>query len=125
LSESSGTSRPTILHVSTRSSLSSIRDQILRVAGYEVISCPEYEPAGLARIVPVDLILIDVANERQVHEAEHLCSTLKSHDPAKRVAFVCNWQVAFTSDCPDEIVRSEFDPAAFVNGIAGLLQPPE
>jgi response regulator RpfG family c-di-GMP phosphodiesterase len=115
--------KPTILHVSTRDVLRPVRDQILRVNGYEVISCDTYDDAlTLARINPVDLILIDVESEWQVREAERLCSALKSDDPAQRVAFVCNWRVAILNECPDDVVRSEFDPIAFVNGVGEALR---
>lgn len=58
----------------------------------------------------------------QVCEAERLCSALKSDDPAQRLAFVCNWRVAVLNEWPDDVVRSEFDPIAFVNGVGEALQ---
>ena len=42
--------------------------------------------------------------------------------PGQLVAFVCNWRVAILTDCPDEIVRTEFDPAAFVNGVHEIVK---
>ena len=51
-----------------------------------------------------------------VKEAEKLCSEIKTAQPEQLVAFVCNWRVANLTDCPDEIVRTEFDPAAFADG---------
>jgi hypothetical protein len=38
------------------------------------------------------------------------------------VAFVCNWRVAIETDCPDEIVRTEFDPDAFVGGVREIIE---
>jgi response regulator RpfG family c-di-GMP phosphodiesterase len=114
--------KPTILHISTREVLRPIRDQMLRLAGYEVISCDGYDQAlNVARKNTVELILIDIESERQVKEAEHLCSALKSHDLAQRVAFVCNWRIAVIVECPDHVVRSEFDPVGFLSGVGNLL----
>jgi hypothetical protein len=66
---------------------------------------------------PYALVLIDVEGERGVPEAEQLCSDIKTLKQEQLVAFVCNWRVAILTDCPDEIVRTEFDPAAFVRGV--------
>jgi len=38
------------------------------------------------------------------------------------VAFVCNWRVAILTDCPDEIVRTEFNPDAFVRGVRETVE---
>jgi hypothetical protein len=46
----------------------------------------------------------------------------KTTKPEQLVAFTCNWRVAILTDCPDDIVRSEFDPAAFVAGVRNLVQ---
>jgi hypothetical protein len=70
---------------------------------------------------PYDLILIDVEGEHGIPEAEHLCSVVKTANNEQLVAFVCNWRVAILTDCPDEIVRTEFDPAAFVAGVKKIL----
>lgn len=69
------------------------------------------------------LVLIDVEGERGIAEAEHLCSEIKGADASQLVAFVCNWRVANLTDCPDDIVRTEFDPAAFVKGVRAILAP--
>ena len=41
--------------------------------------------------------------------------------PAQHVAFVCNYRVAIESDCPDEIIRAEFNPEALVRGVQQAL----
>ena len=66
---------------------------------------------------PYDLVLIDVEGEPGIPEAELLCSEIKSAQHTQKVAFVCNWRVANLTDCPDEILRTEFDPEAFVEGV--------
>jgi DNA-binding response OmpR family regulator len=115
--------RPTILHVCKREMLRPLRDQILRVSGYNVDSTLGIASAGsmfLSR--PYDLVLIDVEGEQGIPEAEQLCSQVKTARHEQLVAFVCNWRVAILTDCPDDIVRTEFDPAAFVKGIRDLLE---
>ena len=59
--------------------------------------------------------------ESGIKDAEHLCSEIKTAQPEHKVAFVCNWRVAIMTDCPDEIVRTEFDPAAFVSGVRDIF----
>ena len=100
-----------------------LRDEVLRVSGFHVdstLKATEVMPMFAAR--PYDLVLIDVEGERGIPEAEHLCSEVKTTKPEQLVAFTCNWRVAILTDCPDDIVRSEFDPAAFVAGVRNLIQ---
>ena len=112
-----------ILHVCTRDVLRPVRDQILRVAGYDVDSSETHEDAlTKAKENRYDLVLIDIDSQHHVRNAEELCSAVKSADPTQRVAFVCNWRVAILNECPDDIVRSEFDPVGFLNGVAATLQ---
>lgn len=100
-----------------------LRDQILRISGFRVDSTlSATEAISMFSGPPYDLVLIDVEGERGIPEAEHLCSTIKTAQHDQLVAFVCNWRVAILTDCPDEIVRTEFDPAAFVAGVRGILQ---
>ena len=110
--------KKTILHLCKREVLRPIRDQILRLSGYTVESTPSYAE-GLTRFhaKPWDLVLIDVEGDEVVHEAERLCSEIKTSHHGQLVAFVCNWRVAILTDCPDEILRTDFDPAAFVAGV--------
>jgi DNA-binding response OmpR family regulator len=99
-----------------------LRDQILRLSGYTVDStCDITEALQMFSARPYDLVLIDVEGEHGIAEAEHLCSEVKTASHGQLVAFVCNWRVAILTDCPDEIVRSEFDPAAFVAGVQQVL----
>ena len=71
---------------------------------------------------PYDLVLIDVEGVSGIPEAESLCSEIKTAQRTQCVAFVCNWRVAIETDCPDEIVRTEFDPTAFVGGVQEILK---
>lgn len=114
--------QPAILHICKREMLRPLRDQILRRSGYHVDSTLSLDSARsmfLSR--PFDLVLIDVEGEHGIPEAEQLCSEIKTARQEQLVAFVCNWRVAILTDCPDEIVRTEFDPAAFVSGVRDLL----
>ena len=69
-----------------------------------------------------DLVLIDVEGEQAIGEAEKMCSEVKTAQPEQLVAFVCNWRVAILTDCPDEILRTEFDPARFVGGVREIVE---
>ena len=107
-----------ILHICKREILRPIRDQILRLSGFTVESTCDLEEAleSFRRNQP-DLVLIDVEGEGAIQDSESLCSEVKTIHPSQLVAFVCNWRVAVLTDCPDEILRTEFDPAAFVAGV--------
>jgi len=114
--------RPIILHVCKREMLRPLRDQILRISGYTVDSTLSVSEAmSMFAAKPYDLILIDVEGEHGIPEAEQLCSSVKTERNEQLVAFVCNWRVAILTDCPDDIVRTEFDPAAFVAGVKKIL----
>jgi DNA-binding NarL/FixJ family response regulator len=111
-----------ILHICKREMLRPLRDQILRLSGFEVDST--LSPAeGLDMFwgKQYDLVLIDVEGERAIHDAEKMCSAIKTAQPEQLVAFVCNWRVAILTDCPDEILRTEFDPARFVGGVEEIV----
>ena len=116
--DNSSTTKPTVLHVSKREILRPLRDQILRISGFHVESTSDVTDA-LTTVAArrFDLVLIDVEREAGIGEAEFLCTAVKSARHAQRVAFLCNWRIAAMTDCPDEILRSEFDPAAFVDGV--------
>jgi DNA-binding response OmpR family regulator len=115
--------KPSILHVCSREMLRPLRDQILRVSGFEVESALSTDKAlEMFWAKPYDLVLVDVEGESRVAHAEDLCSKIKTAQPEQKVAFVCNWRVALLTDCPDEILRTEFDPAAFVRGVRDILQ---
>jgi DNA-binding response OmpR family regulator len=116
------TDQPLILHFCKREMLRSLRDQILRVSGYEVDSTlSTAEALSMFQANAYDLVLVDVEGERGIPEAEHICSEVKTAKPEQLVAFVCNWRVAILTDCPDDIVRTEFDPPAFVAGVQKIL----
>jgi DNA-binding response OmpR family regulator len=100
-----------------------LRDKILRISGFEVdSSLSAVEAEQMFQAKRYDLVLIDVEGESGIANAEDLCSNIKTAQPKQRVAFVCNWRVAILTDCPDDIVRTEFDPAAFVAGVRNILE---
>ena len=122
LKTASPTDQPAILHICKREMLRPLRDQILRISGYQVDStCDLSEAMSMFAARPYGLVLIDVEGEHGIAEAEDLCSQVKSAADEQLVAFVCNWRVAILTDCPDEIVRTEFDPASFVEGVRKIL----
>ena len=111
-----------ILHICRREMLRPIRDQILRISGFEVAStCSVGEALSMFWTRPYHLVLIDVEAADGISAAEHLCSEIKTSRHKQLVAFVCNWRVAILTDCPDEILRTEFDPAAFVEGVRAIF----
>lgn len=119
--DSSG-KKSSILHVCTRETLRPIRDEVLRISGFVVDSTLNHsEGLSLFRATKYDLILVDVEGESGIEDAERLCSDIKTECKEQLVAFVCNWRVAALTDCPDEIVRTEFNPAAFVEGVRAIL----
>lgn len=114
--------RPAVLHVCKRQILRPLRDEILRLSGFKVDSALEpAEALANFRTRPYDLVLVDVEGENSIAEAEALCGELKTEKPNQLVAFVCNWRVAVLSDCPDDVVRTEFNPDAFVKGVQDVL----
>ena len=115
--------KPSILHVCSREMLRPLRDQVLRVSGFEVESALTTDEAlDMFWGRHYDLVLVDVEGESRVAHAEDLCAKIKTAQPEQKVAFVCNWRVALLTDCPDEILRTEFDPAAFVSGVRDILR---
>ena len=115
-------SAPAILHICHREVLRPLRDEILRISGYYVDSTIDSRN-GLSMFTsrPYDLVLVDVEGENGVQDAEHLCSQIKTAQHTQKVAFVCNWRVANLTDCPDEIIRTEFNPGEFVRGVKGIV----
>ncbi len=112
----------TILHICGREMLRPLRDQILRLSGFEVDSTlTPAEGLQMFWAKHYDLVLIDVEGEDAIHRAETMCSQIKEAQPEQVVAFVCNWRVAMMTDCPDEILRTEFDPAAFASGVREIV----
>ena len=116
--------KKTILHLCKREILRPLRDQILKLSGFLVDStCESDEALKLFHKSSYDLVIIDVEGESGVHDAERMCAEIKTIHHGQLVAFVCNWRVAILTDCPDEILRTEFDPAAFVKGVRDTLYP--
>ncbi len=115
-------SAKTILHICSREMLRPLRDQILRLSGYAVDSTLS-TAEGLSMFwgKHYDLVLIDVEGENKIHDSELMCTEIKTANPEQMVAFVCNWRVAVLTDCPDEILRTEFDPQRFVEGVHTML----
>ena len=115
--------KKSILHVCSREMLRPLRDQILRISGFDVDSTlSNHEALSFFWGRQYDLVLIDVEGETKVPNAEDLCSTIKTANPEQLVAFVCNWRVAILTDCPDEILRTEFDPRRFVAGVQHMVR---
>ncbi|HEY4380287.1 MAG TPA: hypothetical protein VGN01_08070 [Acidobacteriaceae bacterium] len=116
------TEQPAILHVCKREMLRPLRDQILRISGFHVDSTLNVsEVLSMFSARTYDLVLVDVDGEHGIAEAEELCAEIKTARAEQLVAFVCNWRVAILTDCPDEIVRTEFNPEAFVAGVKRAL----
>lgn len=115
-------SKRVVLHICTRETIRPLRDHVLRLRGFEVDSALTYkEGLSMFWARAYDLVLIDVEGEGGVEGAEHVCAEIKSAQHEQLVAFVCNWRVANLTDCPDEIVRTEFDPAAFADGVSAIV----
>jgi DNA-binding NtrC family response regulator len=114
--------RPRIFHISSREQIKELRDQILKLNGFEVESMV-YSSRVLDEVAgkDYDLVLIDVENNARVQNAQELCDSIKKVLPELPVAFVCNHQVSIRSDCPDEIIHATFDPQALVRGITEAL----
>ena len=114
--------KKSILHVCKREVLRPIRDEILRLSGFEVEStCQREEALEMYRARAYSLVLVDVEGAEGIPLAEHLCADVKTINREQLVAFVCNWRVALLTDCPDHILRTEFDPGAFVAGVKEML----
>jgi DNA-binding NtrC family response regulator len=114
--------RQRIFHVSSRETIKGLRDEILRMHGYEVQSTV-FSQQALDEVSQsdYDLVLIDVESDIRVQSAQELCDEIKKVVPQQHVAFVCNYRVAIESDCPDEIIRAEFNPEALVRGVQQAL----
>jgi len=111
-----------ILHVGSRELVLQLRDRILKLEGFEVISTASLaEAPELFDRRPFDLVLVDVEGQGRVPQAEALCDDIRHRHPGQKVGFVCNYMVSIESDCPDEIITAEFNPAAFVEGVKKLL----
>src|ERR1700746_870992 len=121
-----GSGRKRIFHVSSRVNIMELRDEILRLHGFEVDSAV-YSRQAAEEVTEknYDLVLIDVEADVRVESAQELCDEIKKVHPLQHVAFVCNYRVAIDSDCPDEIIRAEFNLAALVQGVQEALEKNE
>jgi len=114
---------PTILHVCPREKIRGLRDQIFRMNGYEVESTPSIDEAQkLATAKKYSLVIIDVDGDGHVPAVQKLCSDIKGHRPEQDVVFICNYRVSIHTDCPDEIIRAEFNPQAMIDGVEAVLK---
>jgi DNA-binding NtrC family response regulator len=113
---------PTILHVCSRDLIRELRDRILTLQGYNVVSTLSIlEAEDSFAKSRFDLVLIDVEGDGRIPAAERLCEDIKKQDPEQKVAFICKYRVGRESDCPDEIIHSEFNPEAMVQGVKEIL----
>jgi CheY-like chemotaxis protein len=113
---------PEILHVGSRELVVELREEILKRQGYHVESTLSTSQAlSLARLHAYSLVLIDVEGEGRVPSAEKLCDEIREIRPEQKIGFICNYRVAIHSDCPDEIIRAEFNPQAMVDGVRKML----
>jgi len=91
--------------------------------GYEVDSTVSLsEGLELAKARKYSLVIIDVEGDGRIPAAEKLCSEIKEHRPDQEVAFICNYRVSILTDCPDDIIRSEFNPKAMIDGVKAALE---
>jgi hypothetical protein len=115
--------RPRIFHVSGRENVMQLRDEVLRMHGF-VVQSAVYSVNAVDEVLrsDYDLVLIDVEADVRVQGAQELCDEIKKVIPGQHIAFVCNYRVAIQSDCPDEIIRAEFNPEALVRGVQDALK---
>src|ERR1700734_3086891 len=72
-------SKKSILHVCQREMLRPLRDQILRLSGFEVASTLEHAEAfSMFGQRSYHLVLLDVEGEGSIQGAETLCSEIKT-----------------------------------------------
>jgi DNA-binding response OmpR family regulator len=113
----------TLLHVCSRELIRELRDRIFRLNGFEVDSTLLLDEAlKLAQSREYSLVVIDVEGDQRIPAAEKLCGDIKELRPHQEVAFICNYRVSLLTDCPDEIIRSEFDPQAMIDGVRAALK---
>jgi DNA-binding NtrC family response regulator len=117
-----GSGKKRIFHVSSRLNIMGLRDEILRMHGFDVDSAV-YSRQAAEEVAEndYDLVLIDVEADVRVQSAQELCDEIKKVHPLQHVAFVCNYRVAIDSECPDEIIRAEFNPEALIRGVQDAL----
>lgn len=113
---------PAILHVCSRDFIRELRDRILKLEGYDVVSTLNIAEAGeLFAKLRFDLVVVDVDGDGRIPQAEKLCEDIRRNNPQQKIAFVCNYRISKESACPDEIIHSEFNPQALIQGVKELL----
>jgi DNA-binding NtrC family response regulator len=111
-----------ILHVCSRESVVGLRDQILKLHGYEVDSTLSLDEAlRLAAARDYSVVMIDVEGDGRIPMAEKLCGDIKTQKPEQKVVFICNYRVSAETDCPDDIIRTEFNPRFMLEGLSAFL----
>lgn len=112
-----------ILHVCSRDLIRELRDRILTLQGYHVVSTLSVSEAeDIFSKSRFDLVLVDVEGDGRIPQAEKLCEDIKKLNSGQKIAFVCNYRVSKMSDCPNEIIRSDFNPEAMVQGVKEILE---
>src|SRR3984957_16129882 len=80
--------KPSVLHICRREMLRPLRDQILRISGFDVDSTLNHaEGLSMFWQRSYDLVLIDVEGEQGIPAAEHMCSEIKTAVPGQPLAF--------------------------------------
>jgi len=118
-----GTNSVSILHICSRDVILGLRDQIFRMHGYEVdstVSLDEGRKLALAK--EYSLVIVDVEGDGRIPSAEKLCTEIKQHRPGQEVVFICNYRVSVHTDCPNDIIRAEFNPQAMIDGVKAALE---
>jgi DNA-binding response OmpR family regulator len=114
---------PTLLHICGRDTILGLRDQIFRMHGYEVDSTVSLDDGlKLALARKYSLVIIDVEGDGRIPAAEKVCTRIKQHRPDQEVVFICNYRVSVHTDCPNDIIRSEFNPQAMIDGVKAALE---
>ena len=114
---------PTLLHICARDTILGLRDQIFRMHGYQVDSTVSLDDGlKLALARKYSLVIIDVEGDGRIPAAERACTRIKEHRPDQEVVFICNYRVSVHTDCPNEIIRSEFNPQAMIDGVKSALE---
>src|SRR5215469_7926313 len=118
-----GTNSVSILHICSRDVILGLRDHIFRMHGYEVDSTASLdEGRNLALAKEYSLVIVDVEGDGRIPSAERLCTEIKQHRPGQEVVFICNYRVSVHTDCPNDIIRAEFNPQAMIDGVKAVLE---
>jgi DNA-binding NtrC family response regulator len=109
--------------VCSRDFIRELRDRILTLQGYRVVSTLSMSEAEeIFAKSSFDLVLVDVEGDGRVPLAEKFCESVRHKNPEQKIAFICNYRVSRYSDCPTEIIHSEFNPEAMIQGVKELFE---